>query len=91
MHQPGHHNNYAIVEVKSWQAAAAGIRKDLNTLSRFGNEFGYQRALYLIYGPAPEGMLARVQECGGVPHLPRIEVWLHRGPTEPAALIGNVA
>jgi hypothetical protein len=49
VHQPGHGNNYAIVEVKSCQAAADGIRKDVNTLSRFGNEFGYQRAIFLAF------------------------------------------
>jgi hypothetical protein len=91
VHQPGHRNNYAIVEVKPWQAAAAGIRKDLTTLSRFKNEFWYERAIYLIYGPAPDGVLARIQECGvEVPHLAGIEVWLHRGHTEPVAQIGSV-
>ena len=32
VHQPGHGNNYAIVEVKSCRVGVAGIRKDL-TLS----------------------------------------------------------
>ena len=45
VHQPGHGNNYAIVEVKSCRVAADGIRKDLNTLSLFRNQFGYQRAI----------------------------------------------
>jgi hypothetical protein len=89
VHQPGHRNNYAIGEVKPWQAVTAGIRKDLTTLALFRNEFWYERAIYLIYGPAPNDMLAKVQECGvKVPHFAGIEVWLHRAPTEPAELIG---
>jgi hypothetical protein len=92
VHQPGHGDNYAIVEVKSCQAAVDGIRKDLKTLSRFGNEFGYQRAIYLIYGAAPDGMLAKVRECAvGVPHHAPIELWLHPAPTAPAMLVGNIA
>jgi hypothetical protein len=91
VHQPGHGNNYAIVEVKSCRVGIAGIRKDLDTLSRFGNEFGYQRAIYLIYGAGPDGMLARVQECAvGIPHHIPIEVWLHVASTAPAALTGLV-
>lgn len=92
VHQPGYGNNYAIFEVKSCHATVDGIRKDLNTLSRFGNEFGYQRAIYLIYGADPDGMLAKVQECAvGVPHIAPIELWLHAAPTAPAALIRNIA
>jgi hypothetical protein len=50
VHEPGTGNNYAVIEVKSSRAADAGIRKDLRTLTRFKNEFGYRRAIYLIYG-----------------------------------------
>ena len=92
VHQPGHGNNYAIVEVKSCRVGADGIRKDLDTLSRFGNEFGYQRAIYLIYGAGPDGMLARVQECGvGIQHQIPIELWLHAEARAPAVLSGNIA
>ena len=92
VHQPGHGNNYAIVEVKSCEGAAPGIQKDLHTLSRFRNEMGYPRAVYLIYGDAdPDGTLARVRECAvGVPHLAPIELWVHSAIGAPAAPIGNV-
>jgi hypothetical protein len=91
VHQPGHGNNYAIFEIKSWPAAADGIRKDLHTLSRFRNEFGYQRAIYLLYGAAPDGILARVQELAvDVPHLAPIELWLHVAPAVPVSPIGNI-
>lgn len=92
VHEPGHGNNYAIIEVKSCHAAADGIRKDLHTLSRFRNEMGYRRAVYLIYGADHGGMLGKVQECAvRVPHIAPIELWLHAAPTAPAALIGNIA
>jgi hypothetical protein len=91
VHQPGHGNNYGMFEIKSWPAAADGIRKDLHTLSRFENEFGYQRAIYLMYGAAPDGILARVQELAvGVEHLAPIELWLHAAPAAAAAPIGNI-
>jgi hypothetical protein len=91
VHQSGYGNNYAIVEVKSCGVSAAGLRKDVNTLSRFGSEFGYQRAIYLIYGPGPDQMLARVQECAaGIPHQAVIELWLHATPNAPAALNGEI-
>jgi len=92
VHEPGHGNNYAIIEVKICHAAADGIRKDLRTLSRFRNEMGYPRAIYLMYGGGPAGILARVQECAvSVPQLAPIELWLHAAPAVPAALIGNIA
>jgi len=91
VHQPGHGNNYAIIEVKSLPAAADGIRKDLHTLSVFKNECGYQRAIYLLYAAAPDGIIARVQElAAGVEHLAPIELWLHAAPVIQAAPIGNI-
>jgi hypothetical protein len=88
VHQPGYGNNYAIFEIRSWPAGADGIRKDLHTLSQFRNEFGYQRAIYLVYGAAPDGILARVQELA--PHLAPIELWLHAAPGAAATPIGNI-
>jgi hypothetical protein len=87
VHEPGTGNNYAVIEVKSSRAADAGIRKDIKTLSRFRNEFGYQRAVSLIYGDDPDGTLAKVQKLAAeVPHLAPIELWLHAEPTAPAVL-----
>ncbi len=91
VHQPGHRNNYAIIEVKSSPAAADGIRKDLHTLSVFKNACGYQRAIYLLYGAGPDDILARVQELGvDVPHLAPIELWVHATPAAQAGPIGNI-
>jgi hypothetical protein len=91
VHQPGHANNYAIIEVKSCPATAYGIRKDVHILSVFRNECGYQRAIYLMYAAGPHGILARVQElAAGVEHLAPIELWLHAAPAAVAAQIGNI-
>lgn len=49
VHQPGTGNNYAVIEVKHSQAVATGIAKDFQTLTRFRNEFGYRRAIYLLW------------------------------------------
>ena len=73
VHVPGDGDNYAVIEVKSSRARAREIRKDLRTLSRFAN-FGYQRAIYLIYGA--EAVLDRIQLCAGEVVIP-IEVWFH--------------
>jgi hypothetical protein len=64
VHIPGTGANYAVIEVKSVMAADAGIRGDLQKLTRFRNEIGYKRALYLIYGAAPAEVLERVRNAG---------------------------
>lgn len=40
VHRPGYMENYAIVEVKSAPPSAAGLRKDLATLSLFTSRAG---------------------------------------------------
>lgn len=51
VHQPGYMiGNHAIIEVKSPEAKADGIRKDLCNLSLFRGRVGYERAIYLILG-----------------------------------------
>jgi len=51
VHTPGNMaGNYAIIEVKH-STSANGIRKDLKTLDLFVRKVGYQRAIYLVYGP----------------------------------------
>jgi hypothetical protein len=50
VHQPGTGHNFAVAEVKADDASRDAIAKDLESLTRFADEFGYQRAIYLIYG-----------------------------------------
>jgi hypothetical protein len=64
------------------------IQKDLETLSLFRNQLGYERAILLIYGVRLDDALTRrVQRCASnVVQLAPIEVWLRPEPTAPAVL-----
>lgn len=88
VHTPGAMaGNYAIVEVKH-SAVASGIHKDLWTLDLFVRKVGYQRAIYLIYGP--EASERGVDKIKGIANkfqqLVPIEVWLHSEVGQPATL-----
>ena len=70
VHQPGTGHNFAVIEVKPPRASARNIRKDLKTLSLFRNALGYERAIYLVYGPRADNTLTRIQRCSAnVAHL----------------------
>src|SRR5438093_2077461 len=85
VHQPGTGHNFAVIEVKPPRASARNIRKDLKTLSLFRNALGYERAIYLVYGPRADNTLTRIQRCSAnVAHLAAIEIWLHPAPNDPA-------
>jgi hypothetical protein len=78
VHQPGKGENYAVIEIKSSRAAARGIRKDLETLSLFRSELGYQRAIYLIYGADTVRTAARVRGCAALmAEIAPFELCLH--------------
>lgn len=87
VHTPGSMDgNHAIIEVKRARASAAGIRKDLATLSRFLEpDIHYQRGIYLFFGAVDMGLLHRVAQ-DAQPH-PNIEIWLHRHVGEAARRI----
>jgi hypothetical protein len=71
VHQPGYmKGNHAIIEVKSSRAVSAGITKDLNTLSVFINNVGYQRAIYLLYGhEIDERLIGKIERLARLPRL----------------------
>ena len=51
VHRPGYmEGNHAVIEVKTCRTNNAGIRKDLETLSRFVRDVQYERALLLVFG-----------------------------------------
>ena len=79
VHRPSHMDNFAIIEVKHADADADGIAKDVETLTVFMNNVGYQRAIYLIYGTeSDEALIHRVLNgAAAVRHTTRIELWLH--------------
>jgi hypothetical protein len=79
VHQPGTGENYAVIEVKSSSAIGRDIDKDLETLTIFMNELGYQRAIYLVYGADALGTGDRVRECAAkFLQIAPFELWLHQ-------------
>lgn len=86
VHHPGDmKRNHAIMEVKSTNASAAGMRKDLHTLSIFVSRVRYQRAIYLIFGDAALAVAGRVMEIAGqIAELQQIELWLHHAASTEA-------
>ncbi len=80
VHTPGAmKGNYAIIEVKH-STASDGIRKDLAALDLFVQKIGYQRAIYLVYGPdANERGIRKIESVAAeFNELVPIEVWLHK-------------
>ncbi len=85
VHQPGTGINHAVIEVKTCQAAVAGITKDFATLNRFLDDFGYERAIYLLYGEQAEATLEIAANIATeIPRTERIEIWLHTAAGIPA-------
>ena len=87
VHQPGAgKGNYAIIEVKTPGAQADGIRKDLNTLSLFTRDVGYERGIYLLFGYDAASAAERVDSQLTTDHnTSAIELWLHEAPEKAAA------
>lgn len=76
IHTPGiMAGNHAVIEVKSHLATRRGIEKDVETLLQFREKVGYERAIYLIYGP--DLPLQQEDLPGG------IELWWHRTAGDP--------
>jgi len=82
VHRPGYMaGNFAVIEVKCEHAGKTGIAKDLETLSFFVNEFGYQRAIYLIYDDSAMATLTQAQDVAqNIENLGAIEYWAHEAP-----------
>jgi hypothetical protein len=88
IHEPGTGNNYTVVEVKHTGAKRRGVCKDLRTLSRFRSEFGYRRAIYLLFGEDVQNAMALIQECAdGMGVRDQIEIWLHGAAGEAAVFV----
>jgi hypothetical protein len=93
VHRPGDMGgNHAIIEVKHCQAGSKALRKDLEKMSTFIRDVGYQRAIYLIYGHgADERVLEKVHEAARrVQNLAPVELWFHAGDQAPAVHVGMV-
>src|SRR5258708_10818027 len=66
VHRPGDMNgNHAIIEVKAPFARDHQIEIDLHKLTRFTNEVGYERAIYLVYGTEAQELVERIYKVAG--------------------------
>ncbi len=77
VHRPGTGENYAVIEVKTCHVENRDIDKDLVTLTTFRG-LGYQRAVYLIYGPDARNVRDRVRERTALLRVAPFELWLHQ-------------
>lgn len=85
VHVPGSGDNHAIIEVKPFNSRREGFEKDVETLALFRREFGYQRAIHLVYGASVANTQAKVRGSGAkVEDLGMIEIWAHPHPGTPA-------
>ena|SRR2546422_689111 len=84
VHRPGTGQNYAVVEVKACRVENRDIDKDLMTLTLF-RKFGYERAIYLVYGGDAHNIVEKVYERAAVlGEIAPFELWLHQAVGAPA-------
>ncbi|MGQ7260919.1 hypothetical protein [Vreelandella sp. V005] len=79
VHVPGDMGgNHAVIEVKPAHAANNAIRADIETLRRFRDYAGYERAIFYIYGSSENGN-AKQRATDFLAELPgtEVEVWVH--------------
>jgi hypothetical protein len=82
VHRPGvMDRNHAIIEVKPASAVLAGLEKDFRVMSGFVRNFGYHRAIYLIFGEDSSDAVPLVmgQACE-FPDLVPFDLWVHAAP-----------
>jgi hypothetical protein len=93
VHRPGDMNgNHAIIEVKAPFARGPQIEIDLQKLTRFTKEVGYERAIYLVYGTEAQELVERIYKvAGSMPGLALIELWLHEQVGHPAIRLKDIA
>jgi hypothetical protein len=91
VHVPGTENNYAVIEVKRSDPSRRGVQKDLTTLSRFKNDFGYLRAIYLLFGDDAEAAMGLVLDCAAeLDNGAQVEIWLHTAALTKATLAAQL-
>lgn len=87
VHIPGvMKGNFAVIEIKCTHARGRAMQKDKATLDSFVQQAGYQRAIYLFYGPDYGGTLAlRIRSCAATArNRSNVEVWHQDAPLAPA-------
>jgi len=90
VHMPGNMDwNFAAIEVKPGNARLKGVRKDINTLTAFLRDWGYERGILLFYGILERPFLEMVREAVVDDPVP-IEFWHHEWAGHPAKFIGRL-
>jgi hypothetical protein len=91
IHIPGDMGgNFAAMEVKSVNGDAAGLGKDLRTLTAFTVHANYERSLLLVYGAGltANTLLEKIYAIAGAESdlvdMRLVEVWRHAVAGEPA-------
>jgi len=92
VHIPGEGENAVALEVKPINALAAGVEKDLKTLTAYRRVGLYRSAVFLVYGSSEcdyERIGRIAVECaandgGRDIALELIELWWHQAPATPA-------
>lgn len=83
IHIPGTMTNDTVIEVKSATFSHRGVKKDLFNLSRFILDAGYERAIFLLFGPdLTLDLIERVIKNYDIlleegVTLGKIELWVH--------------
>lgn len=91
VHEPGRMDrNFAIIEVKHCLQKTRSVKKDLATLSTFVRDWGYLRAIYLVYGGTREDCLRRILLAAQGEQLQPIELWHHGASGTRAHIIGRL-
>ena len=92
VHKPGiTSHDYAVIEVKSASAVSPNrVMVDIKKFRKF-LDFGYKRAIYLIYGSANENRIQDLVDKAAINHggTDRIEIWLHAKVGHPAEMCSN--
>lgn len=91
VHKPGcMTGNHAVIEVKTSRAMHREIKKDLKNLALFKNIVGYERAIFLVFGHEAKDKLDQIRNIAKeIDDLPKIELWSHSSPGEPALYQGD--
>lgn len=94
VHTPGNmKGNHAIIEVKAGpKPSRSGIRKDLETLTKFQSDVGYKRSIYLFYNGYPAEVLRDEADFvrTWLGKSAQIEIWVHQTAGSPAEMVESI-
>ncbi|UAN59917.1 hypothetical protein [Serratia sp. JSRIV004] len=97
IHIPDTMTNDTVIEVKSATFSHTGVKKDLVNLSRFTLNAGYERAIFLLFGPdISEDLIEKISKnyndlLKDGTALGNIEFWIHGDCGEQAIYLRTLA